>query len=118
MLWWLFRAGFAGAVSLICLLPASAQTSPAAKAPAAEEPVTLSVFEVSAANDKGYAASTAMTGTRTNNLLALRFTRDTNTTDATLIIEAASSATNDTPWTGIATNRIFNQAGTAPSCDS
>lgn len=52
------------------LLPAAvaAQTAPAPR-PAADEPVKLSVFEVSATGDKGYAASTAMSGTRTNEKL-------------------------------------------------
>lgn len=63
------RAGFACTASLLSLVQASAQTAPATKSPAADEPVTLSVFEVSAANDKGYAASTAMSGTRTNEKL-------------------------------------------------
>lgn len=47
-----------------------AQTAPASAKPAAAgEPVTLSVFEVSAGADRGYAASTAMSGTRTNERL-------------------------------------------------
>ena len=37
--------------------------------PAKEEAIVLSVFEVNAGNDHGYAASTAMSGTRTNEKL-------------------------------------------------
>lgn len=53
---------------------AAAQTAlPARSAPAAvtsyEEAIKLSVFEVNAGNDHGYAASTAMSGTRTNEKL-------------------------------------------------
>ncbi len=45
----------------------TAQPAPAA---AKEEAVVLSPFEVSSADDKGYAASTALAGTRTNEKLA------------------------------------------------
>jgi len=55
---------------------ARAQTAPSprpasspAPAPTSDEAVKLSVFEVSAGNDRGYAASTAMSGTRTNEKL-------------------------------------------------
>ncbi len=60
----------ASVACFIGLLHAAAQTAPApGSRPAADQPVTLSVFEVSATNDKGYAASTAMSGTRTNEKL-------------------------------------------------
>jgi len=55
---------------------ARAQTAPTPRpassptpAPTSDEAVKLSVFEVSAGNDRGYAASTAMSGTRTNEKL-------------------------------------------------
>jgi outer membrane receptor for ferric coprogen and ferric-rhodotorulic acid len=52
---------------------AHAQTVPSAKpvtkTAAADEPVTLSVFEVTSDQDKGYTASSALTGTRTNEKL-------------------------------------------------
>ncbi len=56
-------------------LTLSAQTAPPAPAkataPAATEPaVVLSPFEVNATDDKGYAASSALAGTRTNEKLA------------------------------------------------
>ncbi len=68
--------------ALLCVAPpAAAQsvpaptappiTAPASKsAPATEEAITLSVFEVAAGADRGYAASTVMSGTRTNESLA------------------------------------------------
>lgn len=45
-----------------------------------------------------------MSGTRTNGLLALQFSRNTNAVDATLIVEGSFSATNEASWLGIATN--------------
>lgn len=45
-----------------------------------------------------------MGGTRTNGVLALRFTRDTNTVDATLVVEGAYAATDGAVWLGLATN--------------
>ena len=66
--------GRALAIGTSCLflgLPARAQVAPppTTPAPAAGDPVKLSVFEVSSERDTGYAASTAMTGTRTNEKL-------------------------------------------------
>lgn len=45
-----------------------------------------------------------MAGARTNGLLVLQFTRDTNSTDATIIVEGSDSAANGATWLGIATN--------------
>ena len=68
--------------ALLCVAPpAAAQsvlaptappiTAPSAKsAPASDEAITLSVFEVTATTDVGYESSTAMSGTRTNESLA------------------------------------------------
>ncbi len=58
--------------SLCLLLPplAQAQTAPATTPPPAEgDPIKLSVFEVAGDKDTGYSASTAMSGTRTNEKL-------------------------------------------------
>lgn len=63
------RAFALGTSCLLLGLPARAQVA-APPAPAAVDPIKLSVFEVSSDKDTGYAASTAMTGTRTNELLA------------------------------------------------
>ncbi len=71
----LVRAFALGTSCLLLSLPARAQvaSAPAASAaavPAAGgDPIKLSVFEVSSDKDTGYAASTAMTGTRTNEKL-------------------------------------------------
>ena len=42
--------------------------------------------------------------TTNSNIFALRFNRNTNATDVSLFIERASTLTNGTAWTGIATN--------------
>ena len=49
--------------------PATGSPAPSAGSDRKEEVVQLSVFEVSAGSDRGYAASTAMSGTRTNEKL-------------------------------------------------
>ena len=45
-----------------------------------------------------------MSGVRAGGVLWLNFNRSTNATDVTLYVEGASTATNDTTWSGIATN--------------
>ncbi len=65
----------ASVVLVAAVLPAHAQTAtppPPAAHPATPEEnvVKLSVFEVNSGSDRGYAASTAMSGTRTNEKLA------------------------------------------------
>lgn len=45
-----------------------------------------------------------MGGARTNGVLALRFTRNTSATDATLFVEGGFAVTNNAAWTGIAMN--------------
>jgi autotransporter-associated beta strand protein len=45
-----------------------------------------------------------MNGARTNGVLALKFTRDTNTVDATLYVEGSYGATNNAAWLGVAIN--------------
>lgn len=45
-----------------------------------------------------------MSATRSGGTLALRFSRDTNAADTTLIVEGGNSVANDAPWLGIATN--------------
>ena len=59
---------------------------------------------VTGGNPNAVDTAARMLGGRTNNLLTLRFTRATNATDATLIVEGSSSALNGAAWTGIATN--------------
>ncbi len=70
------NAGLCPALAFLCLVTAlPAQSVPASTPPAAttatkEEAVVLSPFEVNSGNDKGYAASSALAGTRTNEKLA------------------------------------------------
>ena len=66
------RTAAIAALLFSALLHAQSSAPPAAsaaKAARADEPVILSVFEVTAESDRGYAASTAMSGTRTNEKL-------------------------------------------------
>jgi outer membrane receptor protein involved in Fe transport len=51
-------------------LAAQTAASPATTAASKDEAVVLSPFEVNSADDKGYAASSALAGTRTNEKLA------------------------------------------------
>jgi iron complex outermembrane recepter protein len=64
----LLTASFAFASAHAQTVPPAASPPPAPAA-TGEVPVQLSVFEVTADNDRGYAASTAMSGTRTNEKL-------------------------------------------------
>ena len=63
---------FAAVLVLPSAYSAQALTPPALPSapPAADEPVTLSPFEVTAGTDIGYESATAMSGTRTNESLA------------------------------------------------
>lgn len=45
-----------------------------------------------------------MNCTQTNGLFALRFFRNTNAFDVTLLVEGSYAATSHAPWTGLATN--------------
>jgi fibronectin-binding autotransporter adhesin len=49
-----------------------------------------------------------LTAFRTNGVLAVRFTRNTNATDAILTVEGALAPTNGAIWTGFATNLAGN----------
>src|SRR5258706_387311 len=68
-----FRVMFGAAVFIAAPLFAPAQSAPSAKsetkAAATDDPITLSIFEVASDQDKGYTASSALTGTRTNEKL-------------------------------------------------
>lgn len=58
-------------------------------------------------------AIASMNGARTNGVLALKFTRNTNAVDATLIVEGGYDSTNNATWTGIAANSNGTWTGTA-----
>lgn len=49
-------------------------------------------------------ATAKMSGVRSNGVLALRFSRDTNAIDATMVVEGSYSAAHGAEWLGIATN--------------
>ena len=66
----LVRRGLAWPLLLATIAVAAAQTSGPATPPASpNDPVRLSPFEVSTTQDRGYASPTAMSATRTNELL-------------------------------------------------
>lgn len=57
-------------------------------------------------NPTNGASVTQLTALWTNGGFALRFSRSTNSVDATLIVEGVHAPTNGALWTGIATNRL------------
>ena len=65
----LYLASFLALTSVTRAQSAPTPASGALSAPTSDEAIKLSVFEVSAGSDRGYAASTAMSGTRTNEKL-------------------------------------------------
>jgi hypothetical protein len=52
-----------------------------------------------------------MNGDTSTGLFALRFNRNTNANDITLIAEGSDGATNNAPWKGIATNILGSWGG-------
>jgi hypothetical protein len=50
----------------------------------------------------------------TNGLLSLTFTRNTNSSDATIYVEAASALTTAAPWASLATNQNGVWTATVP----
>jgi autotransporter-associated beta strand protein len=52
-----------------------------------------------------------MNGGRTNGVLALKFLRNTNATDATILVEGSYTATNGADWIAIATNAAGSWGG-------
>lgn len=59
---------------------------------------------VTGSNPTNGGSSAGLSASRTNGLFALKFMRDTNTVDATLIVEGAYASTNEAEWIGFATN--------------
>jgi len=59
-----------------------------------------------------------MNGGQSNGFLQIRFTRDTNAVDATLIVEGSSSVSNDTTWIGINTNSAGSWSSPASVTES
>ena len=104
------RAFALGTSCLFLGLPARAQVAPP-PAPAAVDPIKLSVFEVSSDKDTGYAASTAMTGTRTNELLA-NLPNSISVMTQELLQDLALNNYFDAVDFGMSTENQFNDQGT------
>jgi len=105
--------GRALAIGTFCLflgLPARAQVAPP-PAPSTGNPIKLSVFEVSSERDTGYAASTAMTGTRTNEKLE-NLPNSISVMTQELLQDLAFNNYFDAVDFGISTENQFNDQGT------
>jgi len=92
----------------------SAQVAPAGRAGTsapAEPAVVLSPFEVSAADDKGYAASSALAGTRTNEKLA-NLPNSISVFTADLISDLALNDFFGAVEFAVGAENIFNDTGT------
>ncbi|MFM8620254.1 MAG: hypothetical protein ACKOE8_16185, partial [Opitutaceae bacterium] len=110
----LFGRALAIGTSCVFLgLPARAQVAPppTTPAPAAGDPVKLSVFEVSSERDTGYAASTAMTGTRTNEKLE-NLPNSISVMTQELLQDLAFNNYFDAVDFGMSTENQFNDQGT------
>lgn len=59
---------------------------------------------VTGGNPTNAGQAARMAAARTNGVLALRFMRNINSTDATLFVEGAYAASNNAAWTGVAMN--------------
>lgn len=68
---------------------------------------------VTGGNPTGADAVARVNCTWTGGVLALQFTRHTNATDATILVERSTGLTNNAPWTGLATNRTGSWGGAA-----
>ena len=60
----------------------------------------------------------AMNGARTGGQFELKFNRNTNALDTTLIVEGSYASTNDAPWNGIATNTAGVWSGPASASET
>jgi hypothetical protein len=64
-----------------------------------------SLYEyVTGSNPTNASSFNPLSSLRTNGLFSLRFKRDTNSVDTTIIAEGSYTATNNAAWNGIATN--------------
>ena len=108
------RAFALGTFCLFLSLPARAQVAPPPPPPpkpADGNPIKLSVFEVSSEKDTGYAASTAMTGTRTNELLE-NLPNSISVMTQELLQDLALNNYFDAVDFGMSTENQFNDQGT------
>ena len=105
--------------TLVVASASHAQTAPAPAAPAApanaaatkEEAVVLSPFEVNSGDDKGYAASSAMAGTRTNEKLA-NLPNSISVFTADLMSDLALNDFFGAVEFAVGAENIFNDTGT------
>jgi outer membrane receptor protein involved in Fe transport len=106
------RAFALGTSCLFLSLPARGQVAPPSPPkPADGDPIKLSVFEVSSEKDFGYAASTAMTGTRTNELLE-NLPNSISVMTQELLQDLALNNYFDAVDFGMSTENQFNDQGT------
>ncbi|MEY4005309.1 MAG: hypothetical protein RLZZ221_1405, partial [Verrucomicrobiota bacterium] len=109
--------GFAGFALLIAASPAGAQTAAAASAatsaagPQRDAAVVLSPFEVNSGEDKGYAASSALAGTRTNEKLA-NLPNSISVFTADLLSDLAINDFFGAVEFAVGAENIFNDTGT------
>ncbi|MSU51443.1 MAG: hypothetical protein EXS37_20540, partial [Opitutus sp.] len=95
-------------------VPAASPTAPAAQAPASsttEPVVVLSPFEVNVSEDKGYAASSALAGTRTNEKLA-NLPNSISVFTADLLSDLAVNDFFGAVEFAVGAENIFNDTGT------
>ena len=106
------RAFAVGTSCLFLSLTARAQVAPTPPpAPSTGGPIKLSVFEVSSERDTGYAASTAMTGTRTNEKLE-NLPNSISVMTQELLQDLALNTYFDAVDFGMSTENQFNDQGT------
>ncbi len=101
-------------LAIAAALPAQtvpAATPPAAPTAAKEEAVVLSPFEVNSGDDKGYAASSALAGTRTNEKLA-NLPNSISVFTADLMSDLALNDFFGAVEFAVGAENIFNDTGT------
>ena len=90
---------------------AFAQTLPTTPPPASAEPLKLSVFEVTAEQDRGYAASSAMSGTQTNEKLE-NLPNSISVMNADFLADIAALDFFDAADYAVGTENVVNDQGT------
>ena len=99
-----FVPAFSGVLFCLATTPGRAQQAPAAKVAADDQPITLSAFTVSAAQDKGYQAGNSVSATRIDTAIkdlpfavsafTEQFLADIGTRDLTDVLKFAPSVTS------------------------
>ncbi len=96
-------------------LPAAETPPPAASAASASQPeaerVTMSVFEVTAQQDRGYAASSAMSGTQTNEKLE-NLPNSISVMNADFLADIAALDFFDAADFAVGAENVYNDQGT------